>query len=73
MFVFRWLLKKQILFSPYLLFVIKVASYSIIVMYVTFLTILYHLDMGLFDSQNAKEMCFFIGLSLANSIIRCSG
>ncbi len=38
---------------------IKVASYLIIVMCVTFLTILSHLDMGLFDSQNAKEMCFF--------------
>ena len=37
---------------------IKVASYFNIVMCVTFLTILSHLDMGLFDSQNAKEMCF---------------
>lgn len=44
-------------FSPYLLFVIKVASYLIIVM-CHILTILSHLDMGLFDSQNAKEMCF---------------
>ncbi|HFF4345258.1 TPA: hypothetical protein ACGC0R_001988, partial [Acinetobacter baumannii] len=65
--------KNKYFFSPYLSFVIKVASYLIIVMYVTFLTILSHLDMGLFDSQNAKEMCFFIGLSLANSFIRCSG
>ncbi|KCY19094.1 putative membrane protein, partial [Acinetobacter baumannii 21072] len=31
---------------------IKVASYLVIVMYVTFLTILSYLDMGLFDSQN---------------------
>ena len=55
--------KKQILFSLYLSFVIKVASYLNIVMCVTFLTILSHLDMGLFDSQNAKEMCFHWSIS----------